>query len=100
VSWPEAVRDIISVQGGPLTEDGDQNRAQNFQGAEVTTRLRWRSRASKKTRAAAVEAAKASGFSRVKDDGEALCLTHKKADGVSVIWMFLLSRLFTDMETK
>lgn len=64
----------------------------------MVTRLLWRSRTSKKVRAAAVEAARQAGFPRAKDDGEALRIIHRREQGVGLVWIFLLSRIFTNME--
>jgi hypothetical protein len=68
----------------------------------VTTRLRWRSRASKKTRAAAVEAARRAGYKRASDTGDALNIPHRRSD-LGPIYIFLAGagrapKLFTGIE--
>jgi hypothetical protein len=74
----------------------------NLQGAEVTTRLRWHSRASKKLRAAAVEAARFAGYKRASDTGEALNIPHRRGD-LGPVYIFLAGagrapKLFTEIE--
>lgn len=46
----------------------------------MTTRLRWHSRATKTLRAAAVEAAKSTGYRRASDTGDALNIPHRRGD--------------------
>jgi hypothetical protein len=68
----------------------------------LTTRLRWHSKLSKKNRAAAVEAARQTGYKRASDTGDALNIPHRRGD-LGPIGIFLAGagrapKLFTGIE--
>lgn len=65
----------------------------------MTTRLCWHPKATKKARAAAVEAARRAGYKRATDTGEALSLPHRKNDlGPVVIFLLTPGKLFSGIE--